>query len=182
MERSIEKKYILFSDSDIIPIAGAGQIMGIGPYCQTGDTYTTRDGNKTTLIGIACRVNIELTAVEALGCSVRIVLGLDRKPDGADPGITDCFTGDSLLAAYSVAGKNRGRFQFLFDKTIDFDTETLRWSGMWYGNKRYNITYDGNAGTVADIEKGHLFAAGFALGNAAAINTNWYVKMSFIDM
>lgn len=182
MQRNIEMKWVGASTlSDVIPIAGAGQMAGIGPYLQQGTTSTTRLGDKITVKSLALRINIALGALEATGCSVRIIIGYDRKPNGALPAITDILEADDLQAAYNTVGPNRGRFQFLTDRTIDFDSAQARWSDKFFLKKDLQVIYNGNAGTVADLDKGSIFIASLADGNAAAITVHWGYMIKFTD-
>lgn len=181
LERNKEKKEFEDNDSDQIPIAGAGQVQGVGPYMQQGDSNITRTGNRITIKSISCRLRIDLTALEALGTSVRVMLVYDRRPNGANAGFTDVLETDSILSPLNIKGNSRGRFQVVFDRTIDFTSTQAHWSDNFWKRMNLQVNYDGNAGTVADVDRGNFMMLTCAAGNAAAINVNWYIRMAFED-
>lgn len=183
LEREVEEKAVTAASGDVIPIAGAGQMHGLGPYLVQGDTGSTRTGDRIMVRRVSARVSIELTAIEALGTSVRIILVYDRRPEGALPAnITNCLATDSLLAPYQNQEAFRGRFRFLFDRTVSFDTNQTKWCDSWFIRKEMPINYGGNAGTVADIYKGHFFLISLARGNAAAVNVIYDLRWIYVDM
>lgn len=182
MERNQEKKELrAVNQTSQIPIAGAFQVNGFAPYCAQGTTDATRIGDKITVTSIMVPVNIQLTGAEAQGCSVRIILVMDRRPGGADPGVTDVLTDDDILAPINRAPAVRGRFQVLFDRTISFSANICTWDDRFYKKTNILAKYEGNAGTVADLQAGHLVMLSGARGNAAAINVDWGFRILFTD-
>ncbi len=181
LERQQEEKYVISTNIPQIPIGGAAIIDGIGPYMARGDDINTRTGNKITVKSITVRVQVRLTAIEALGTTVRLMLVYDRRPVGADAGITNMLIADDFLSPYQVIGNDKGRFQFMADRTISFDTNDTKWSDAFFLRKSLDIEYDGNAGTVADVQKGNFLIVGMAQGNAAAIDIDYYARIKFTD-
>ena len=174
-------KEIRNSATEVIPIAGAGQSVGIGPYCQQGNTYDTREGNKITMKSIAMNIRVALNAIEPTGTSVRILLVYDRKPNGALAAADDVLTGDNLLDFINRDGNMRGRFQIWFDRTIPFDAVQTNWTDSFYKKLNTPVIYDGNAGTVADIYKGNVFLVSLAAENASTIDVHYGYRILFTD-
>jgi len=183
LERTVEEK-TLYSVSGTmnIPIGGNAIIAGFGPYCVRGDTRSTRDGSKITVKSLAMRININLTALETLGCSVKLMLVYDRRPNKANAGINNMLFSDDFLSAYNNEGNDRGRFQFLTDRIIGFDSTQAHWNDQFFMKKDLNIVYDGNAGTVADVDKGNLLIVALAKDNAAAITVDYSFNIKFVDL
>jgi hypothetical protein len=184
MEREIEQKYLHAEGLQVqIPIGGAGQIEAFGPFCAVGDTRITRTGEKMTLTSLSMRFQIDLTAIEAVGCSVRLIIGYDRRPQGASPAVTNIIASDSIVAGYQTTQNSTGRFQIIGDKTITFDASQTQYADKIFFNKKYRTLYRlGNAGTVADINEGTYFILALAANNASAINVNYGFQFRLNDM
>jgi hypothetical protein len=130
---------------------------------------------------LAIRMNIKLGALEADGTSVRIICAYDRRPAGADAGVLDMLVADDLLSPYNTIGGNKGRFQFIFDRVITFDANQGEWNDMFFIKKTMKIGYEGNAGTVADVQKGNFLLMGLSRGNAAAISIDFGYMFKYVD-
>lgn len=182
MQRNTEKKDLSSSAATMqIPIGGAAIIEGFGPYMTTGTVNGSRIGNKVTIVSLCLRVNVKLTVIEALGCTVRLILVYDRHPRGANAGATDMLTSDDTLSGYNIDMDNRGRFQFLFDRTIQFGTDQGDWNDMWFKKMNKQVIYDGNAGDVTDVEKGNFLFMALGRNNAAAINVDYGYVFRYTD-
>lgn len=182
MERNIElKRLTSVAETLTVAIGGAATVDGFGPYLQQGDTINTRDGNKITLKSLSLKINVALGALEATGTSLRLMLVYDRKPNGNNALITDMLSADDLLAGYKVTGEDKGRFQFLFDRVIAFDSTQGKWNDTYYKRFNLNIEYNGNAGTVADVQRGNLMMVGLAKDNAAAIVIDYGFVIRYTD-
>lgn len=180
--RNKELKMIEASDgTDQIPVGGAAQIIGIGPYCAGGTSDDDRIGDKITLKSIAMKFQIALSALEALGTVVRMMLIYDRRSNGADAAVSDVLTGNTIFDAISRDGPSRGRFQVLFDRVVPFDSTQTMWAENYYKKMNLQCVYSGNAGTVADLDKGNFLLITMAKGNAAPINVNFGVRFLFND-
>ncbi len=164
-----------------VPIGGLAIIGTLGPMLVQGTTATTRLGNKTTIKSISMRFNVDLAAMEANGTTVRLFLVWDKHPNGAAATVLDMMTTNSYLSGYNTVGANRGRFQFIADKYIDFGTTQGKWSDKFFMKKDLQVIYDGNAGTIADIEQGALLIMGMAANNAAAIDIFYQGNCKFTD-
>ena len=181
MERNQEMKLIQNITTDQIPIGGAGQVLGFGPYAVQGDAVNQRLGNRMTVKSLALRFNVKLTAIEALGCSVRFIVAYDRQARGANPNVTNMLSNDDVLSNYQTIGADRGRFQFLADRTINFGIDDTNWSDSYFIKKDFNVIYDGDAGTVADVERGNFILLSLAEGNQAAIDVDFMFNFKLTD-
>lgn len=182
-KRDEEVKYLQsMADTAQIPIGGNWIVNGFGPYCSQGTTVTTRIGNKVSIKDLTVRGLIKLTALEATGTSVRVIFVYDRKPAGADAASSDVFTTDNQLnSGYNILGASKGRFQIFFDRTYSFSSVATQRSFKMYTQKTFPIVYNGNAGTVADLQRGNLLMMAMAEGNAAAINVDFGWRIRFTD-
>ena len=127
------------------------------------------------------RITIKLSALEALGTSVRLMLVYDRKPNGANATITDMLFQDEMRAPYNTVGQSKGRFQFLGDRIVSFDSEQAHWNDKFYMKKNLPVIYNGNAETVADVMKGNFLIVARADGNAAVINVDYSFMFKYTD-
>lgn len=182
LERDREVKRIGNSDSIAIPAGGAGQMEGIGPYLGKGTDINDRLADKITLKSVSLKVSLKQTALEALGNSVRIMLVMDRKPAGALPaGVTTVLGTDDILSHYNTEGASKGRFQFLFDRTISFDSEQGEWHDKWFMARDIKVLYSTDAGTIADVQRNNFFILALADNNTQGINLYWNVMFKFYD-
>lgn len=171
-----------FGDTAQIPIGGNWIVNGFGPYTSQGTSITTRIGNKISIKDIVCRGLIKLTALEAVGTTVRVVFVYDRKPAGADTTSANVFTTDNQVnSGYNIIGANKGRFQIFFDKTFSFTSTSTQRAFKFFSKRNFPIVYNGNAGTVADLQKGNLLMMACAEANAAAINVDFGWRIRFTD-
>ncbi len=164
-----------------IPIGGAALVDGFGPYLAQGTSVTTRLGDKISIQSLSMRFNIKLAALEADGVSVRLLVVYDRLPSGADAGVTDMLTADSILAPYQILEPFRGRFQFLADRTIEFSANEGEFNDTLFIKRTFNVKYNGNAANVTDCEKGNFLVVGLSRGNAAAIDIDYSYRFRFTD-
>lgn len=167
-----------------IPIGGNWIVNGFGPYMAQGDTSITREGNKITVQSLVIRFLIKLTALEAVGTAVRICVVKDIRPGGADATTANMFTTDNQInSGYVISGTNKGRFQFLMDKTYPFDSAQAQRAGKFFLKKDIEVDLSlGNAGTVADCAKNNFLILAMAEGNAAAINVDYGFRFRFVDI
>jgi len=184
MQADEEVKHIeAMTETMQIPIAGNWITSGLGPYLQQGDTETTRDGNKITLKSIALRITIQLAAIEATGCSVRLVLVQDRRPNGAQHTAANVMAADNCIhSSYTQNSNYRGRFQIWYDKTFAFGTNQLFKNIKLFIKPNAKCLYEANGGTVADMTRNNFTLMAMADNNAAAIDVNFGKKLSFVDL
>lgn len=169
-----------------------------------GTDYTARIGRKTLIksVYIRGRVTHEATNAQQVVASVqpqhvRMILFVDKQPNGAAPAVTDVL--NTAEPASQLNLNNRDRFMILKDKNW--------WLGSYYLNntngtsaamcdrggyvfkvfKKCGIEtiFNGtNGGTIADINSGALFM--FWIGSTAAgansdANAQLSTRVRFID-
>lgn len=165
-----------------IPIAGNWIVDGFGPYTQQGTTLSTRIGNKITVISLAMRWLIKVGNELA---PIRLVICYDRRPLGADATSSDLFVTDNQInSGYFKYGTNKGRFQVLLDKTYSTSqlvTASSRIADKMYWKGALNVDYSGNAGTVADLDKGNFLIMAMSEGNGVAIDIDYGYSFRFTD-
>lgn len=178
-----ERKYAQeMSQVTTIPIGGNWTIQGMGPYTQIGNTVTTRIGNKITVESLAIRFFIQPEALEALGTSVRLIFGIDRRPNGQDPTAGSVMeTTNEILSGYERSEEFRGRFQIIYDEYVDFDSTTGVRTGKLFFKKPIKVLYTGTNGNVLDMQKNHFFVMAGSKNNAAAINVRFSFRFIFTD-
>lgn len=176
------KTHELHSETMQIPIGGNWITETVGPIMNQGTTSATRIGNKITVESLAMRFNIRLSAIEALGCNVRLVLWLDRRPAGALTTIgTLMSTDNNIISGYSQVEAYKGRYQVLIDKTFDFSTTDTKKAGKFFMKKPYKVLYTGTGAGIADLMKNNLIISAMAKGNAAAVDVDYGYKFRFTD-
>ncbi len=182
LAREEELKYLTaVAETAQIPIAGAAIVDGFGPYTVQGVSEQQRVGSKITVKSLSMRFNIKLGALEADGTSVRLMIVYDRVPASANATITNMLVWDDMLSPYNTSPPYRGRFQFLADKVITFDSLQGEWNDTFFLKKDMKVGYNGNAGTVADVEFGNFLVVGMSRGNAAAIDIDYMFRLVFTD-
>lgn len=166
-----------------IPIGGNWILEGFGPYCQVGNTRLTRIGNKITVESLAMRWQIKLTALEAIAGQVRLIIGIDRRPEGAVPATANIMALDNQInSLYSISEQYKGQFQILVDKMYNFDSAQGMKNGKFYMDKPIKVGYDdGNAGTVADLQRNNFFIMAMGDPATAAIDVDYSYKFKFTD-
>ncbi len=183
LERQREKKYIAtVGASDVIPIGGAMQIVGFGPYMVQGDTDQTRDGSKITVKSLMMKFNVTCSSLEADGATVRIIVCYDRRPNGADAATGNVLLTNSYLAPYNTVGNDKGRFQIIADRLITFDTVQMQWNDTLFVKKNLNVIYDDdNFGDVRDLAKGNFLIIAGATNVADEVDVNFTWKFRYED-
>lgn len=165
-----------------IPIGGNWILESMGPLLAQGAAETQRIGKKITVESVFVTGLIKLSALEAVGVSVRVVIGYDKKPSGADPTTTNIFTTDNqLLSTYSTTSASKGRYQILFDKIFSFTSTSTQRYFKFFMKKPIPVHYDTNGGTVADLQKNNFFICAMAEANVAVINVDYSEKFVYTD-
>nr|WAE42647.1 MAG: capsid protein [Cressdnaviricota sp.] len=167
--RGVELKYI---DNSV----GFSQVSGVPAIgllnaAIQGTTANTRTGQEILIKSVQWRIYLKAgttTFSSGLYPLVRILLVLDRQPNGAAFGSTDLFEwsggattiSTALQATCSpIALKNRKRFIILKDVTSEMDQGHGNcYFHQFYRKVRIKTEYNsGNAGTIGDINTNALF-------------------------
>lgn len=89
--------------------------------------------------------------------AVRMIIGVDMQPNGANPSIGDVIESNAVTA---LRQKDTGRrFHILYDKLYQMDKVSRASSIVKFFKKnlQLKVEYDANTGTVADISTNNLF-------------------------
>ena len=161
-----------------LPIGGAGQVEGFGPYCIRGNAYNQREGEKILIRELRMRLDVHTEETEH-GAILRLILVRDKHPDGADAGLLDMMTSDHETSEYNY--ENRRRFDYIFDKYVVFGTTQEMWYDRYVYRRRTVVEYDwGNTGTVTDISAGNFML--IAMGhNHKVMDISWGAQFIFQD-
>ena len=104
-----------YSDSNISGAINTTGLVTLLHVPVLGTDFTNRIGRKTLIKSVFLRglLSRDLTTASALACQCRMILVLDKQPNGAAPAITDI-----LVAANSYSQlnpNNRDRFRVIRD-------------------------------------------------------------------
>ncbi len=179
-----ERKFLINEAATMqIPIAGDWIAEGFGPYCQVGTTNITRIGNKITVESLTIKWTINHTVLPAIGDNIRLVIAMDRRPAGVDSDPAWLMNTDNQInSCYNIQEIQRGKFQVLMDEVVSFDSATGMKSGKAFFKGPWTIRYDdGNAGTVADLQKNNFMFMAMSSPAGAAIDVNYGFKFTFTD-
>ena len=127
---NVEHKYY-----DTVPFSGAsidssGTVAAGTMNLVQGDGGTTRDGDQVKAKSIYLQFNTEKHA-SSTGTELRIIVGLDFRPEGAPPTVADVLNSASVLSAMNM--DHRRRFKILRDwRTILSDATATKLTKKWY--------------------------------------------------
>jgi len=155
-----------------------------GPLCTKGNGYNERIGQKTTVQSIAFRFIIKLSAAEATGTSVRVILGCNHQVNHTDttPTMLLEHPANEINSGYVTSPRYRGRIHVFKDKVYEFGSTTMQRYGKHYVKGPIKVEYNGNDfGTVADLEKNSFFIMAMAESNDAAILIRYGYTIRFTD-
>jgi len=154
IQRTAEVKLIEIRTNQTVAVGGnAGEAKLMNPLA-IGTTDVTRQANYATMKSISI-VGTLSSISDAL---VRVVLVIDRDPDGVLAAWDDVFKDDDAAQMYNVRS-NKGRFRILRDDKINLANQDLK---AWF---KYHVTFKGglvtnysrgNAGTIADIAQNSI--------------------------
>lgn len=101
-------------------IGSTGSILSM-MQCTIGDTDTTRDGNQITIKSVMLYYS---AIVGDTTNAVRLILILDKQPNGAAPTVNDILesTGSVVTPYNPINYQNRTRFKFLMNKFMFVST------------------------------------------------------------
>lgn len=140
--------------------------------CGRGDDLHERTGRRTTIKSIEIRGYNYVTTGSGTDQIHRVVLVLDKQPNGAAMTIAQLLNSASHLSPRNL--ENRARFQILSDKRWALNSDAAAEPGarkVWKIYRRVNfpVTYNsGDAGTIADITTNSLYVV-YIGSNAAGV-------------
>ncbi len=185
-----ETKTIFENSVLTIPGAGTAQIESDFIPVQ-GTSQTTRLGDKITIHSVSGRIEVVAAVTESEGTIVRVMYIYDRRPLGAL-----AVAGDILQTAgaaitnslyQSQAAEVRGRFQILYDHrfivggagSIGVSEQAF---DKFFIKRTFKMEFNGNVGSVADIEKGNFILMCMSDGrHTAGMIVNYNIAYKFTD-
>jgi len=146
-----------------------------------GDEIFERNGREVIMKSIQVALRAAGTAATGIGQSCRVLFVYDRQTNAAALTAAQVLTAADTLAPRNL--ENRRRFKILYDRLFDLPSRiTATVSGpekvhdKFYRRLRHPITFNsGDAGTVADITTGSLYAV--VIGDVVAGDTDASVTL-----
>jgi len=155
------------------------------------DNEGNRIGDKFTVMSILSRIIVSQPIGNALGTTYnhRVMLVYDRQSNGATIDLPKLLEdpGDELSALNS---DNAGRYRIIWDKIFTTTSGTEHQAILITQNNSYKtglpVTYNGTAGTIADVQRGnlalvHFYNAVSATGEPGVPSINYMIKMTYKD-
>lgn len=167
----------------IIPIGGAWIVEGFGPYTTRGSDVADRIGRAITVQSLAMRCLVRLSALEAIGTSIRLCVFYDRRPAGADATAANVMADAAeLMSYYNPTNTVRGRFQILYDKTFAIHPQNTQKPVKMFFKGPMKVEYNANNnGDVTDLSKGNFIIMAKAEANVAVIDVDYSFIFRFTD-
>lgn len=151
-------------------------------YPAQGTNNTERIGNNCKVTTIAIRAHLALDPLSPTNYeTIRILLVKDNQSNGVQALLTDVIQSNTVIALRTL-GKSK-RFDVLVDRTVTLSSNRNP-AQMTEIYKKYvfNPQFNGNTGTVADIQQGNLFLITMSTHSGANPPTIVYnSRIRFID-
>lgn len=175
---------------DMNTTAGLYLLNGLAP----GTAANQRVGMKVTIRSIELRCRMTTSPVTGVDQYVRMILVLDRQPNGAVIGaVTDVLLAQSISSPRNLA--NRKRFKIMMDKqyamgsnlnaaTTPSTLPNMRLVKKYIKRPIITEYNTGVAGTIADISTNSLYLMVFGTEVAGNTDTNLagYIRIRYTDM
>lgn len=162
IERSRELKAIDTAAPLVITNTPVFQLLN---GCVQGDAYGQREGTQIQMTKLSLRYIINQNGATS-PTHVRVILVIDRQTNGAPIASGDFFKGPgptfTTLEYYNLT--EAGRFKVLYDRVHRNDPNNGPNNTYHSTHHRLNskVFYDGNLGSVVDINKNSLFLIAYA--------------------
>lgn len=197
--RMEETKFIsnLFTQ---LPTSAAAAVNSLSTL-QQGVTRALRLGNRISALSLGMNCTIEPLAAAILGTRVRVIVLVDKQPNGVAIDPLDLMQPGtaSANAFYSMYNRNTvpARYRILKDKFFNLGqmvpgvvaagvtTAVIQQPKYfkWRIPLKFTVKYnDGNAGTIADVVDNNLYVISYtSQGAAAAPGVFWQTTFTFKD-
>ncbi len=187
-------KELKFLDSDIPlgQVLTAGSLLDIKPLLiPQGITESTRIGRQIRVKAFQWRIHIFENALATPEHDVcRLIVGIDRQANGAQPAITDLLATASNVSSYYNLD-NTGRFRILFDKSYAFSPRSGAGNGttnlfgednlyiQGYHKLNLPVEYSAADGVIAEIRTNNLFMFVISAHGRTFIGDDSIVRVRF---
>lgn len=153
-----------------------------------GNTQITRIGNRITIKKIGIRFQLLPAATTDDGDVLRIIVLLDKQPNGADPAVLDLLQSANFQAFKAV--KTMKRISVLMDKYVAWSADGVDVAGTglilkrnvfeWYKDVNIDIEYEADDSTIASIGTNAIHV--FAISQQASDTVVTYgTRISYVD-
>jgi len=153
--------------------------------CARGDDIGARTGRQIMMASIEAKFYNYSTVTTGINQVHRVLLVLDRQPNGAALTAAQVLTTVNTLSSRLL--ENRNRFRILMDRRMTLDAATISGSRRvtkFYKRLHVPVTFNsGNAGTLADIATNSLYviAIGSEAAGATAGSIQGFYRVRFTD-
>lgn len=155
---NVETKFI--DTTNTVDVSATSAIIPL-TLCAQGVTDETRNGNSIKAYKNSLKYNLSISSGTPTDSVVRIMLVLDKSPNGTVPVISDILdnTGSLTETLCHYNGDNMGgRFIILADKRHHLDTQGREQvTGSLFHRLRHHVKYDDTTAVIASATTGHLF-------------------------
>lgn len=146
------------------PVATTGNFFHCAILSQ-GTSAVTRVGQ--SIHARMLDVNLEfLLAAGAATDNIRVIIGLDRMPDGAAPAVTDILESSTPRSPLNMDKVDHLGHKFRFKLLADTNLELAGYAATvvtrtlvrrWRFKLNHKILYQSNAGTISDLMRNNIF-------------------------
>ncbi len=170
LSRAIEYKFFDSAQTaDGMDTTGATVVLNAMLQGTTANTVSVRDGNKVQARRLTIRGlmrNINGTPTDTV---VRIIIFRAKNQNNANQTIALLTEDGATNVNTMLRDVHKKRYQILADKTFSMDTAAHSIIPFYFTHKCNTVvTYNGNAGTFADIEDGAYYIGYFGISAAGA--------------
>lgn len=154
--------------------------------CVQGTANTNRIGRTIRVLSIFFRYQV-LMNTSAADTLVRQCIVVDKQPNNAEPTAGEVFADTNfpaiLTTAYNWASIQARRFNILYDRIdkLISTSNTELVVGQFYKKCNLEVTYDGNAGTIADVLKNNIAIIQFTNEPTNQPVIYSFIRIMFVD-
>lgn len=185
--RGITRPELKYSDTAISAAVNTTGSVSLLHVPVLGTDYTNRIGRKTVIKSVFLRglLSRDNTTPSALSCQCRMILVLDKQPNGATPSIADILVNATSYAQLNP--NNRDRFRVIRDEVWVLGPNGVGGTNTFASPNSFSVeTYvklsipvifnGANGGTAADINSNALYLVW--IGNLASGNSDGQIDMT----
>jgi len=159
-------------------VDSTGFISYISAVAQGSDAFE-RTGRSIKPLYYHCNCDYQMNA-SATRTFLRIILFQDSECNAATPAISDVLVNSVVASQYNIL-TSKGRFKFLMDKLIPFDSSNIAKTDKFTCSVPLKIFYEGTSSAVGSAGKNGLFCLFLSdqATNTPSINVRH--RLRFVD-
>lgn len=156
---NVEKKFINVTATSF-SITSTPFVGWLCPIAQ-GNDENQRNGNSIKAVSNSQKYTIQLNTAATTGCTVRVILFMDKVSNGTIPlaaDLLDITTGISPVLAHYNRDNAGSRFIVLADKRYNMEKQSKdHITSSVYNKLSHHVKFDGATAVPASMTTGHLF-------------------------